>query len=139
MSTTTLTPRTNVRKRTNTSLEFYSWIFMRVSGILLVFLVLGHLLIMHILDGGVTRVNFAFVAGRWANPFWQTYDWAMLALATVHGGNGVRIIIEDYVRDGNKRMYAKFALYTILLFMMVLGTLVIVTFDPDLGSATASG
>jgi len=131
-------PTSTARQRASSSLELYSWIFMRISGILLVFLVIGHLLIMHILDGGVSRVNFAFVAGRWANPFWQTYDWAMLVLATVHGANGMRVIADDYIRRDNRRMYTKFALYTLALFMIILGTLVIVTFDPNLGDAAAA-
>ena len=37
----------------------YSWMFMRLSGIVLVVLVLGHLLIMNVLDGGVHRINWA--------------------------------------------------------------------------------
>ena len=41
---------------------------------MLVFLVLGHLLIMNILDGGVQRIDFAFVAGSWSSPFWQVWD-----------------------------------------------------------------
>ena len=31
--------------------ELYAWVFMRVSGVLLVLLVLGHFAIMHVLDG----------------------------------------------------------------------------------------
>lgn len=123
--------RAPARQRVGTSFEFYSWIFMRASGILLVFLVLGHLTIMHIMDGGVARVNFAFVAGRWANPFWQTYDWAMLMLATVHGANGMRVILEDYVRDEVTRTWTKFFLYTAAFFMVALGTFVIVAFNPN--------
>ena len=34
-------------------MELYSWLFMRISGVVLIFLVLGHLLIMNVLDGGV--------------------------------------------------------------------------------------
>jgi succinate dehydrogenase / fumarate reductase membrane anchor subunit len=76
------TPQRRTRGRTNT--ELYAWLFMRVSGILLVVLVLGHLLIMNILDGGVQRINFGFVAGRWASPFWQVWDLLMLWLAQIH-------------------------------------------------------
>lgn len=120
------------RQRTSGNSELYSWIFMRVSGIVLVLLLLGHLWIMHLIEGGVSRVNFAFVAGRLASPFWQTYDWALLFLATIHGANGMRIIITDYVRKPQRRFWAKMALYSTAAFMLLLGTLVIVTFDPAL-------
>ena len=69
---------------------------MRLSGIVLVVLVLGHLLIQLVLDGGVSKIGFAFVAGRWASPFWQVWDLLMLWLAMLHGANGLRTVINDY-------------------------------------------
>ncbi len=81
-------PRRRVSGR-RSNYEMYSWMFMRVSGVVLVVLVLGHLLIMNVLDGGVHRINFGFVAGRWANPFWQAWDLIMLWLAEIHGANGM--------------------------------------------------
>ena len=122
------------RQRTQGNTEFYSWIFMRVSGILLVALIFGHISIMHLLEGGVSRVNFAFVAGRWAGPFWQTYDWAMLFLATIHGTNGMRIVVRDYVRSPQRRFWAKMGLYVMAGLMLLLGTLTIVTFNPNLAA-----
>ena len=56
-------PRTR-RPAGRSNFEMYAWIFMRISGIVLIVLVLGHLLIVNILDGGVQRINFGFVAGR---------------------------------------------------------------------------
>jgi succinate dehydrogenase / fumarate reductase membrane anchor subunit len=118
--------------KAKTNFEMYAWIFMRMSGLLLVFLVLGHLLIMNVLDGGVKRINFAFVAGRWSSPFWQTWDMAQLWLAQLHGTNGLRTIINDYaVKDGT-RFWLKMLLYTSSILVLTLGTLVIFTFDPDL-------
>ena len=49
---------------------------MRFSGVALVFLALGHLFIMLIWDGGVYRIDFNYVAQRWASPFWQIWDMA---------------------------------------------------------------
>ena len=83
-------PRRRVAGR-RSNFEMYSWMFMRLSGIVLVVLVLGHLLIMNVLDGGVHRINWGFVAGRWASPFWQVWDLIMLWLAEIHGANGLRI------------------------------------------------
>lgn len=131
--------RSPARQRTAGNGEFYSWIYMRISGILLVLLIFGHLIFMHLLEGGVSRVNFAFVAGRWAGPFWQTYDWAMLFLATIHGANGMRIVITDYIRSPQRRFWAKMALYSAAVFMLLLGTLTIVTFDPELALRQAAG
>ena len=118
------------RGRTNT--ELYAWLFMRISGIVLVVLVLGHLFIMNILDGGVQRINWAFVAGRWASPFWQVWDLLMLWLAMIHGASGLRTIINDYTRRDGTRLALKSVLYTATTITIALGTLVIFTFDPNL-------
>jgi succinate dehydrogenase / fumarate reductase membrane anchor subunit len=121
-----------VRRRSRSNFELYSWIFMRVSGVALIVLVLGHLFIMNILDGGVQRINFAFVAGRWSSPFWQTWDLLMLWLAMIHGGNGLRTIINDYTRRDATRFWLKMLLYVSTTLVVALGTLVIFTFDPNI-------
>jgi succinate dehydrogenase / fumarate reductase, membrane anchor subunit len=112
--------------------ELYSWLFMRVAGLVLIFLVLGHLFIMNVLDGGVQRINFAFVAGRWSSPFWQVWDLLMLWLAQLHGGNGLRVIINDYAERDTTRIWLKSALYASIVLVLVTGTLVIFTFDPNI-------
>jgi succinate dehydrogenase / fumarate reductase membrane anchor subunit len=118
--------------KSKTNFEMYSWIFMRMSGLLLFVLVLWHLLIMTVLDGGVQKVNFAFVAGRWSSPFWRTWDLAQLWLAQLHGTNGLRVIINDYAERDGTRFWLKMLLYTSSFLVLLLGTLVIFTFDPNL-------
>jgi succinate dehydrogenase / fumarate reductase membrane anchor subunit len=120
------------RRKSRTNFELYSWIFMRVSGVFLVVLVLGHLFIMNILDGGVQRINFGFVAGRWASPFWQVWDLLMLWLAQIHGTNGMRTIINDYTKRDATRFWLKMLLYVASVVVIGLGTLVIFTFDPNI-------
>jgi len=131
-------PRTRRRRpssgRSGTNFEMYSWIFMRMSGLLLVVLVLGHLLIMNILDGGVHRIGFAFVAGRWSSPFWRTWDLMQLWLAELHGTNGLRTVINDYAERAGTRFWLKMLLYASAFLVLMLGTLVIFTFDPNLTS-----
>jgi succinate dehydrogenase / fumarate reductase membrane anchor subunit len=112
------------------SFELYAWVFMRVSGVLLVLLVLAHFAIMHVVDGGISRVNFAFVSGRWSNPFWRVYDFAMLTLALLHGGNGLRVIIDDYARGGARRLAYQALNATIVGLTWVLGSLTIFIFTP---------
>ncbi len=123
-------PRRPAARRNNW--ELASWVFMRVSGIALVVLVLGHLLIMNILDGGVHRINWGFVAGRWSSPFWQFWDLSMLWLAEIHGGNGLRTIINDYARKDATRFWLKVLLYVSMVLILALGTFVIFTFDPNM-------
>ncbi|MDI2130940.1 succinate dehydrogenase hydrophobic membrane anchor subunit [Yinghuangia seranimata] len=120
-------------RSTKTNFELYSWLFMRLSGILLVVLVLGHLIIQLVIDGGVSRIGFAFVAGRWASPFWQTWDLIMLWLAELHGVNGLRTIINDYAERDQSRFWLKTLLYASALIVLFTGTLVIFTFDPNIG------
>ena len=120
-------------------MELWSWYFMRVSGIVLVFLVLGHFTIVHILGEGVDRVNFAFVSGRWSSPFWQTWDWTMLFLGLLHGANGMRVVIEDMVRREGMRVALLSLLYTVTFILTLLGSLIILTFDPAKGHSAILG
>jgi succinate dehydrogenase / fumarate reductase membrane anchor subunit len=103
---------------------------MRVSGIVLLVLAVGHVLIMHVLDDGVDRVDFQFVALRWQSPFWRSWDWLMLVLALVHGVNGLRMITLDYVRRPATRVAINgvFAVTGVALF--ALGSIIVLTFDP---------
>ncbi|MFF3243412.1 succinate dehydrogenase hydrophobic membrane anchor subunit [Streptomyces sp. NPDC002870] len=119
-------------KATRGNFEMAAWLFMRLSGVVLVVLVIGHLLIQLVLDGGVSKIGFAFVAGRWASPFWQTWDLLMLWLAMLHGANGLRTVINDYAERANTRLWLKGLLYTATVFTILLGTLVIFTFDPNI-------
>ncbi|MEN9711496.1 MAG: hypothetical protein RL441_1488 [Actinomycetota bacterium] len=130
MSATIESPRSRTASRTN--FELISWLFMRISGLVLVFLVIGHLVIMNILDGGVQRINFAFVAGRYASPFWQIWDLLQLWLAMIHGTNGLRTIINDYAERDQTRFWLKTVLYCSAVFIIMLGTYVIFTFDPNI-------
>src|SRR5437773_9846157 len=86
-------PAAFAAERQPSSFEVWSWFFMRISGIVLMFLVLIHLFVMHIVSSGVERVNFAFVSAQWSNVGWKTFDWLMLFLALLHGANGLRIVI----------------------------------------------
>lgn len=117
------------RTRNRGGFELWSWFFMRLSGIMLLFLAVGHVLIMHVVDEGVQRVDFDFVADRWASPFWRTWDWMLLTLALLHGINGMRVIIMDYVRRPGRRLLWN-SVFVILGFaLFVLGTVIVFTFD----------
>ncbi|HEY8449013.1 MAG TPA: succinate dehydrogenase [Bacillota bacterium] len=115
--------------RSRGNFELITWFFMRISGIILLFLVLGHWAIMHILHD-IEQINYAFVAERWTSPFWRTYDMLLLWLALLHGANGLRVIVDDYARHRGWRIFWLSVLYTVAGILLVMGTLVLVTFEP---------
>jgi succinate dehydrogenase / fumarate reductase membrane anchor subunit len=118
------------RERPHSGFELWAWLFMRLSGILLLFLAVGHVLIMHVLETGVDRVNFSFVVDRWSSPLWRTWDWMMLSLALLHGVNGVRVIVEDYARRPGWRLAWNWSFAIVGFTLFVLGTIVVFTFNP---------
>lgn len=105
-------------RREGSPIERLWWSFMRLSGVLIVPLVFGHLAMMHVVQGvfDITAANYVvvgtntvnasgtaveFVANRWnvlVGPLavWRLYDFALLALVTLHAFNGLRYVLTDY-------------------------------------------
>ena len=131
-------PRSARTARRSTNSEKWGWIYMRASGLVLVVLVFGHLFINLLAgEGGVKAIDFAFVAGKWADPFWQVYDTLLLWLALIHGSNGMRTIVNDYVGRPATRKVFLGALVASSVVLLVLGSLVIWTFSPCPAGAPA--
>jgi len=122
-------PHTPVTKNRRVNWEKWGWLYMRASGILLVVLIFGHLFVNLFLGTGVKQIDFAFVAGKWASPFWQVWDVTMLWLALIHGGNGMRTIINDYAH-GRLRLVLFGLVVAAVVILIVLGTLTLTTFEP---------
>ncbi len=102
-------------------LEKFWWSFMRVSGVIILPLVFGHLIMQHLIQGvfnitsanhavvgttftNVTGTSVEYIADRWKMLFagvaiWRVYDVALLALAVIHGFNGLRYVLTDYTME----------------------------------------
>ncbi len=126
------TPRSPYARtqRSGTNWEKWDWMYMRASGIVLVVLIFGHLFVNMVSGEGVRAIDFAFVAGKWASPFWQVWDLLMLWLALIHGANGMRTIINDYTSSPRLGQVMRGAVFASAAILIILGTLVIFTFDP---------
>ena len=145
MSTTSIAaPRSNSanspkykrNKGSHSSFEMFAWLFMRLSGVVLIVLIFGHLFVNLMVGDGIHAIDFGFVAGKWADPVWMFWDLAMLWLAMLHGTNGVRTIINDYAEKPATRVWLKGILYVATIVIIILGTLVIFTFDPCIAGNT---
>lgn len=117
-------------RRTIGKAQRWSWIFQRISGAVLIVLIFTHLFYNLMMGDGVSQIDFAFVAGKWAAPLWKWWAFALLVLGLVHGGNGMRMIVDDYAHGRVLPHILHWALRLSVLVLIVLGTLVIFTFDP---------
>jgi succinate dehydrogenase / fumarate reductase membrane anchor subunit len=114
--------------------ELWAWYFMRISGLVLVFLALGHLFITHILNN-VETINYAFVASRWADPktgvVWRLWDLTMINLAVFHGFNGLRQVLDEYVNHPGRRVLAHTLIWAATVVLLGLGSYAILMFTED--------
>ncbi|NNC13018.1 succinate dehydrogenase hydrophobic membrane anchor subunit [Planctomonas sp. JC2975] len=137
--TTIEAPRTPTRpaRSKGTNWEKWGWIYMRASGVLLVVLIFGHLIVNLVLGEGIKAVDFGFVAGKWADPFWRVWDGLMLWLALIHGGNGMRTIVNDYAHNRTVNVTLKVLILAAVVVLILLGTYTVTFFDPCPSGAPA--
>src|SRR5215207_8491595 len=96
-------------------LERFWWSYMRISGVLILPLVFGHLAMQHLIQGvfdittagsavvGTNLINdtgtsVEYIADRWnmlvaGVAIWRVYDFALLVLVVIHGFNGLRYVL----------------------------------------------
>lgn len=108
-------------------LEVYAWFFMRISGLLLILMVLTHFAIMH-LYYGVAKIDFSVVAERYRTPFWRLYDLVLVMLALAHGLNGSRLILDDYVHPRGWRVAVLCVVWTFGMVILAMGVFTILAF-----------
>ncbi len=137
--------------------ERFWWSFMRISGVLILILVFGHLAMMHIIQGvfditaagstivGTNAINpggdlaaVQFVAARWnylVGPIaiWRVYDLFLLGLVTLHGFNGLRYVLTDYTSEWPVVRRAMLFLCTLgaVILLMVGGAALFTTIGPE--------
>ena len=122
-----------LRSHRHDPFERYAWLFMRLSGAVLLVMALYHLMYMHFLvPGGVAAIDYAVIAARWTDPtwgvFWRTFDLLLLILGLTHSANGLRYVLDDYVHHTGGRRTAKLALYLAVVFLATAGTIIIFNF-----------
>lgn len=115
--------------QSGSKLELYSWFFMRVSGVVLLFIAVLHLMWMHLVIG-VDNIDFNVVALRWQNPLWRMFDLSLLVFALAHGTNGTRWVVEDYVSSPGWQVAVKWSIYVLVAVIGAMGAFVILTFQP---------
>jgi succinate dehydrogenase / fumarate reductase membrane anchor subunit len=91
---------------------------MRLSGVLIIPLVFGHLAIMHLINSVYTIDYQWIVEKRWALLGWRIYDAFLLWFAGLHGLSGLRNVIRDYVH--NQTLYRALIIVMIIVMLIVI-------------------
>jgi len=106
-------------------LDITAWKWMRYSGILLIPLAWIHVAINDVIVG-VHAIDLNYVQMRWAFIGWRIYDFALLAFAFAHGVNGLRQVLNDYVRGESNRRRLAWLLFVFWLVLSIIGAAAIV-------------
>lgn len=120
-------PLSEQRKRPQ-NWERIGWVFMRVSGILLIALVFVHLYSNLIAGEGVHQITYSFVVAKFSVPFWLIWDALLLVLALIHGTNGMRTLVNDYVYKPGPRKALTATLWIACIVEIILGLIVLIVF-----------
>jgi succinate dehydrogenase hydrophobic anchor subunit len=73
----------------------------------------------------VVNSNIPDVTVGWSNPFWQIFAVLMILLASAHGFNGLRMVLEDYLRSPLAVLIVRWLLLVIWLGCLIVAVYVI--------------
>ncbi|MCK5429792.1 MAG: hypothetical protein KAI94_10005 [Anaerolineales bacterium] len=123
---TTNTNQTQINKvAVPEGFESLAWKWMRYSGLLLIPLAWGHVLIQDVLVG-VHQIDLDYVALRWATLGWRIYDFLLLAFAFAHGVNGLRQVLNDFIKNKRTMRLVSWLLLVFWLVLSLIGAMAIV-------------
>jgi succinate dehydrogenase / fumarate reductase membrane anchor subunit len=109
-----------------------TWLFQRVSGLLLVAILLLHFGLIHLteVDPKIHQVTYRLIAERLASSFWKTLDLTFLFLAVFHALSGLWMVLGDYVHRAWARTSIFAAVCVLGLVLLILGSVTILSFKP---------
>jgi succinate dehydrogenase / fumarate reductase membrane anchor subunit len=110
--------------------ERYAFLFMRLSGVALLLLAVGHMVIQHLVRD-VHDLTLQVVADVWRSWGWRAYDLLLLIFAAMHGFNGLRNVLEDYIHNPVTIKRINVGLAIFLVLTIVWSAVAIFTFRPD--------
>lgn len=119
---TTPTGITHRKVKVPTNTERTGFLFMRLSGLFLLFLAVGHVMVQHVVNS-VHDLSLQFVIMQWSSWGQRIIDLLLLYFALIHGFNGLRNVYEDYIHN---RQVVKVLNTLVVIFLIA--TLAAVTF-----------
>ena len=130
--------------RSSGSLDYSLWLFTRLSGLGLMLFAAVSMALAFVLGGRtlldlptmlrwmffpnpnhVVNSNIPDVTVGWSNAFWQIFGFLIVLLASAHGFNGVRMVLEDYLRSPLAVLIVRWSLLVIWLGCLIVAVYVI--------------
>jgi succinate dehydrogenase / fumarate reductase membrane anchor subunit len=105
-----------------------SWFFQRVSGVVLLLMLLFHFFIMHFYVRS-SDITYKWVADRFSNPLWKIFDEGFLILALWHGFYGFKMVADDYIRSNGARIFWVSFAFILASLLFLLGSVTILSFQ----------
>ncbi|MGQ9501944.1 MAG: hypothetical protein ACUVSF_11635 [Anaerolineae bacterium] len=123
--------------------EYYLWLFTRLSAILMLFagaagIVYANVWGRTVMDAPaqyrwaffpiywhVQNTDIPDVFPLWSNAFWRVWCAILLFLASLHGFNGLRVVVEDYIRPPVLLLLLKGLIALLFMFVFGAGTVII--------------
>jgi succinate dehydrogenase / fumarate reductase membrane anchor subunit len=99
---------------------------MRLSGLALFVLALGHFSIMHFIFDPATQSAQWIIDDRWGSVLWRTVDWLLLTMVVLHAFLGIRTVLQDYIHGG-ARTALTLLLYLAGIALALMGTMAVMT------------
>ena len=139
--TTTSPDVTGITRRkvqVQSNFERNAFLFMRVSGIALLILAVGHMMIQHVLNSS-TNLSIMFVAEQWNSWGWKVYDMLLLGFAYLHGMNGFRNVLEDYIHNRSAIKVINILLAVFAVITIIWAGFAIAAFNPEAAIQAVGG
>jgi succinate dehydrogenase / fumarate reductase membrane anchor subunit len=106
--------------------ELGIWYWMRLSGVALFVLALTHFSVQHFISDPKDQTSGWIFNVAWNNALRRGLDWLMLLIVISHAVLGMRTVTMDYLKGG-ARILALSALWLAGAFILVMGTIVVMT------------
>ncbi len=135
---TTYSGITRRKVKVQSNFERYAFLFMRLTGIGLIILAVGHVVIQHVVND-VHDLTLEVVAATWNSWGWKVYDMLLLAFAIPHGVNGLRNVLEDYIHNPGTMKTINILLVIFVVATVIWAAIGIALFDPEAARQAAQG
>lgn len=117
------------RVQIDRNFERTAWLFMRLSGVAMLILAVGHMVIQHILNSSA-NLTLEFVAVQWSSWGWKAYDILLLWMAIPHGVRGLLNVLSDYIHNDGARRVLSIVLGLFVIATVIWATIAMILFDP---------